>query len=663
MTKSTISTTAQPQGFVANLLFSSNIKNAALIDDVYNDIEDKEIEIEEIRKFHEENEDDSILENLLIELNISKPDDEGLENIEVQTEYLNSLWNARTMSPELRKRIELLFSTRFSKEKDLIKISENLQKLGLSVKTFPADVDANELMTEDRTFDLIFIDYFLGVDNSKDAIAAAERKIREIHQKYDTGKKPVTILMSSSPDAAKHKEQFRKNAKILEGVFRFSPKSDLKDEQVMSLVIGALAKEFIKGHDIQDYVSALCAAAQVAMEKFQQEVRSLNVEDYVFVQNIGLESDDQPLGDYLSWLFGSYWTQLLIGNKLLAKERKKMNDIFKTAFPILHGSPSMKIADIYMDALFEHVGDVAFKPKKRQEVKDSMEKESEENNEIELQARLNSSVQLNLGDLFVKSEDHPVWMIINAQCDLEHTTAHSFSILMIPGNMVPWGLPLVRDESSIWTEFFRFSDKSYRINWDPQLVKSMPLGHFISWKTEEKYKRIFKLKEVFALDIQRSFSARLTRIGLPIAPPITGKLKLAVYYKKPDDSIGTLLTSSNVYAARVPIKNKNNIENKIVFTLKFGQDLVIKVRELGTEFNLGSMREEDLKKMPIATLITNFDKWFFGLATKAHKIPESGKEPVDMSTRVYMASDWSKNGSNADWKKAAIIIDIMNDEE
>ncbi|GAB2961807.1 hypothetical protein GCM10027048_32650 [Hymenobacter coalescens] len=651
----------QPNNFIAGLLATNKMTLAAVIDDAFDPIQDDEITEDQIREFHQNNDADETFDELLIKLNITKPDDDELQDKKRRTAYLNDLWKARTGSPQLREMLGSLLQVRLQKDLDLTLICENLTKLGIKVSCFGSDVTAEDLVTgEERFFDFVFIDYFLGTDDSQEAIRLAEEKIREVHTCCTTARKPVTVLMSSSPDAAKHKDGFRKNAELVEGVFRFSAKSELKDEHILSLVVGALAKEFAHSHEIQAYVTALCSAAENALVRFREDVRSLSVEDYVFIQNLGLEKDEQPLGDYVTWLYSSYWEQSLMRDQNLQMQQKKLNSVFQSNYPILHGQPSPKLADVYMSTIFEEHTDLVNNARVIAQAKKAFEAaESLENQEI-VQSHLNASLVLSLGDVFEKSAADPVWMVINAQCDLARAyKVPTQSVLLVPGKLTPWSAVFERDEEVVRTEFFRIDNNAYRIVWDVKSVMSLPFNQVWSWKRKEGYSRRLRLKLPFALDVQRAFATKLTRIGLPVPPPLTSAVNIEVYHRIKRGTPYLVVPTSTAYASQVGIRGPYNaIESKLLFTLPFAQQLGAAVRDLATTLGPGFTPTATQLKHPMVSLAENFEEWFFTLAGKPQALPKSGKS-LPLGENVLLTLDWDWS-TQLDWNKTSLIINVLS---
>lgn len=642
---------------VTQLLANSEMTKAAVIDDAFDPLAEDELDVDGLRRLYQENAENPVFTSALQSLGIEQMREEDLEEGEPQLlTHLNQLWEDRDYSPEFRVLLRPLFGARLDKVADVERLCANLRILGVEVECIDSNVTEKRELFENGSFQFVFIDYFLGQENS-DSIERAAGAIRNIHS-WCGDKKPITVLMSSHENIDQQKENFRKKAGLMEGVFRFSGKSELSNEPILTLLMGALAKEFSDRHEFQFYTDALIKAAEDALEEFRQDVRSLKAEDYIFIQNLGLQKDEHPLGDYIAWLYGSYWGHLLLRNKGLQEQQRKLDSFFIADFPILHGQPSTVLADIYMSALFEEHEDVGIHPRQAQQSHKGEQDEAETTLK-----QSNNSLYLHLGDVFTDGENERVWMVISAQCDLERTVPGEQSIFLIPGVLKPLAEVVGKGETSIRTEFFRPKDQSqaFRIVWKPQEVQTRRFDAIPEWKSAGNLKRTHRLRLPYALEVQHAFTSNLSRIGLPVPPPLSQSVAIRVLHGKEGGNIQVILPQSSDYASRVMVRgDSNSIETRIVFTFPFARDLKKKLTELAISYGFDHMEEDEKRQHPLATLISNFDKWFFALASKPQKMPGAVKLE-DCGTKVFMSKGWS-NDVGIDWKRAAILIDVLEDE-
>ncbi len=137
------------------------------------------------------------------------------------------------------------------------------------------------------------------------------------------------------------------------------------------------------------------------------------------------------------------------------------------------------------------------------------------------------SLYLHLGDLFGKDNSEEVWMVINAQCDLEREPSPDINIFLIPGILKPINENI---NSPLRTHLFKRDNKSYRIIWETKKVRSIKYGNFYYWKMINNFTRWSRMKLPFAIEIQQAFANNMTRIGMPVPPPISESIKIEVFF-------------------------------------------------------------------------------------------------------------------------------------
>jgi hypothetical protein len=634
------------------------IKNrVAVIDDAFDNVEKGEVSISDYLEFYKTVNDNGEFDLLLAEFDLTAPqleaDDEQSDEF---IAFLQKLWNYRD-EPKLSILKEAqLFSDKFSKLSDLEKICKNLENLHLSVERINSKVEDLKIFNSGE-FIFVFMDFNLGFKPGPEAIKNAQNKVKAIYESCPEDSKPITILMSSMPEVAKQKDTFQLDSDMLEGVFRFSPKNALISSNKSKLLIRAYKDEFTSNHALQNYINALTAAAIDALEKFKTEVRMMRIDDYVFIQNSALLEQAQPLGDYLAWLYGSHWANLLLGNSNLKTQQSIIDRVLSRTPPLHHEVPSPKVSDIYMSALFEdELSPISYHP---------LEPEGKlTNNPTSALAKL---PYLHLGDLFTKPGENIVWMVLNAQCDLERANEENKkrSIFLVPGTLhLLQKSPLI---SNYKTEFFKFNGVQYRISWEVKNVLSIPHDEFEGWQKKTLYERRHRLRLPFALEIQQAFSASVTRVGLPVSPPFTQDLKLEVLFKEADGSASVLLSSSTEFAFQ-PVTRKEDkfVRLTLGFALALNEALDSKKEKLQKELELqattlSTRTSESFKHLTEAILtidkiLNKFEDSFYD--KKGFNYPEAGKVSEAFKGYISVAADVQKNSFPTS-AKSFILFNII----
>jgi len=633
-----------PTAEALSVLAASPRPKAAIIDDAFDDVEAGEIAVTAYLEFEQVANEEGRLDQLLEELHLVAPvvyPDEA-PSAEFLT-FLQQLWLHRRTNEQLRLLVDdRLFRDKVDKLNALETICRNLEGSDIDVERIDSRVEDVSMFTS-GDFVYVFMDYNLGIQPGPAAVANAKAKAREIYNNCPAGKKPVTVLMSSEPNIQPLIERFQQETDMLEGVFRFSPKEQLQDSQKFSLLIRAYRQEFANSHALQDYIHSLIKAAKEAQHQFEQEVRSLRIEDYAFIQNAVLRTEAQPLGDYLAWLYGAHWTNLLLRNAALREQQTFIDKVFADKPPLYHRPPSPILATIYMSALFEeNLGPIELHP---------MEKAGN--------SPLAKLPYLHLGDLFTKSGNTSVWMVLNAQCDLERPKAETAdrSILLLRGTLVPFDKNALKDHK---TELFFFEEKTYRIKWNVKQVDTVAHDKLLEWQESQGVERRFRLRLPFALELQQAFSASLTRVGLPVSPPLTQDLQVEVLFHNQHDTVEVFLPARQEYAF-LPVTRGDNKMARLTlnFALDFKEALLNRQRELRTALTGQEQHNALFRKAlsKVEALLANFDDWFFEKTEFTYPINEKNSWLFPNLVGLMLNADKTKLPA-----QATFVLNIVTTE-
>jgi hypothetical protein len=449
----------------------------------------------------------------------------------------------------------------------LERIEEHLQhELGLTLGTFGSSASVVDMSRDPAQ--LILLDWRLGEDRES-AIEAAARKATEIHKQWPPEQiRPLIVLMSSDPKVTSEAEEFRRRSGLMAGMFNAVSKADLTDQFSLHMQLVSLAMSLPAGHRVQAFIEAVRENVKKVGEDFVSGISALTLSDYAYIQSLSLQADGQPLGDYLMWLFSAYFGHLLFG-RAMREQRDKLDQLTFKPLPS-QTVPSRQLAEMYRYALFDvDVGPVTSHPRARSgSMGDDIGSAPE--GEVTAQVADTKDPMLSLGDVFVTvrgeaseagggvgadAEGPPaadqinlvehaeesalpdLMMIINAQCDLGFAPEggrmieRGRSILLLPGTLHPLQEPIPDSYSDApHTELYEYEGRGYRVLWNTKEVKTVPYGEFRRWHDgaddpqlgsgTARHERKARLRLPFALEVQRAFAADLTRVGMPVAPPI-----------------------------------------------------------------------------------------------------------------------------------------------
>lgn len=406
-------------------------------------------------------------------------------------------------------------------KKDALNSFCELLKNELSVKI--TKLDSKEPFTC-ADAKIIFIDYYLGANFDRNAIENSIKIAKDIYEKYENDlNKPLIVLMSSQDISEEMRTSFRDDSGLLGGMFEFISKNDIADRNKIILKLGAIAQSLPLSCQIQHFVESIENGIKDASDKFIKGIKRLSLEDYVYIQKLSLQEDGHPLGDYMLWLYSAYFGHLLFEeNQAIKNTQSELDKLTFTQFTPCQKQPTLYLAEIYKSALFSKVDDVGEHPRTPDGSKNTY---------------------LNLGDLFIKDHQNDVLMVINAQCDLSFAPDSkkrlfkpNRTILLIQGKLHPLTdkIDNEADKKKIRTELFEYEGKAYKILWDTKSIISQPYGRIRSWLEMKKYKRESCLRLPFALEVQHAFASDLTRVGMPVSPPIYKPVKVCLFRQNLD---------------------------------------------------------------------------------------------------------------------------------
>jgi hypothetical protein len=482
---------------IAQRLGNYGIKRIAIIDDAYDlPVRSDFAGSDALEQFFAEVDSDAEARAELETIDVKLNDANDLTD-----EILRVLFDKRQSLVASRRYCDRLFRLVEEKLSELKPLYDSLKgDLGLEVDRFGAKDELTDLTTK-----VIFIDYYLGL--GQDAHEVAKSIARQTYGKYENEpSKPLIILMTSREISEEMIAAFRDESGLLGGTFYFVHKKDFSNKDKLHLKIGAWAMAMPYSEKIQTFVNTLQRVINNVADQFIRDIRKLSVDDYGYIQKLSLHEDGQPLGDYMLWLYSAYFGKILFEAPDVREQQEVIDAMAFDDLPPSQIKPSLQLAEIYKSALFATVEDVGIHP------------HDEKDSQI---------MYLHLGDLFMKDGDSEVWMVLNAQCDLEFAPdavrkpKPERSILMISGR-----LRLLSDALDDIarrlprTELFEHGGTAYRILWNTKKIHSPSHGEFKEWKEKFEYKRIAQLRLPYALEVQRAFAADLTRVGMPVAPPI-----------------------------------------------------------------------------------------------------------------------------------------------
>lgn len=526
--------TAEPAVLnTAGFLIQRGIRRVIMIDDAFDLISREQLGVQALENFFAEVEQNKELADAIKRLGVT------LEKVEDLTdEALQKLFDGRNNAQCLSDHLSLLFDqTFYSSLRDADDIRQNLCNLKLDVEIYGSD------KTPDKTDCKIFLlDYRLGpISQAAESLANAVAMAKSIYAQYtETEEKPVIILMSSEQLQEDQVRRFREDSKLLGGMFQHIHKSLLKQRESLERKLIAVAMSLPVAHVIEALIASVDRSIISSHDLFTASMRSLSLEDYIYIQRLSLKEDGQPFGDYLLWLFSSEFHRQVFESEDVIAKQKDVDALQSLELPPRQIRPSAELAKMYKSALFRTV---------------SREIETHPQGSADQDYPL-----LALGDIFIK--DKQLYMVMNPECDLAFSPGSdgrpfpaTKSILLIPGSLESIQNPIPDSaKGKPHTELFLKNGETFGITWDPKRVISETYGGIREWATNNGFRREYRLRLLYALQIQHDFVAEFGRIGNPTAPPIFQPVRLQVYACDDKSKSKLVLGPIDTEAALVSVK-------------------------------------------------------------------------------------------------------------
>jgi len=504
------------------LLRSKGISNVAIIDDAYYKIPSRLFfagpRLGQLRS-NIQAWDKPSKEFEALQLKIDTDDD-------LTDEAIQKIYELRAGTGEIQKWFQDYENEQEQRRAGLRELEEMLRNdLGCAVQTLSpaAQFDAANLPQ------LIFVDYYLDPsDRPENSLVLAEALGQKIASSFAPTDKPFVILMSSKTTVdGPMKAMFREKADFIGGMFYFIPKSDLKRNPTFLIRLAILMRSVDEGRIIQQFVEAFGAELLNAAQRFKSKVRSLSIEDYGYMQQLSLYREGRPLGDYLLWLFGSYFGHLLF--RSVPEQRRQLDSMNFSDVPESDSFPSEEFVDLYKNVVAQEVQELGIHP--RSQLQNGQD-----------QTLLPPDP--HFGDLFI-NEKKEVLMIITPECDLlfapeaeaqrEHRPDQS--VLMVPGKLEELGR--AHESTDVVTSFFPLDERTHQIKWSIKSAESPHFEGLRSFLHEGGYKRRSRIRHPFSTEVQDAFTRDISRVAMPVAPPMLRKASVVICCQGEGDKVDT----------------------------------------------------------------------------------------------------------------------------
>lgn len=407
---------------------------------------------------------------------------------------------------------------------DLEPLISLLDECGLECRTYGQDYDP-----DDNPPDIVFIDLKLthGTDIQIDLPIAVLRKLDEKHK--DAA--PVVFLMSSLEEALEQRhEEFRKKSELYATQFETLKKSSIKQERdlIRQLVEHAKARGLIR--QVHAHRKGWQKAVRAAEAELVRALRDLDLPDYFVLKDVSALHEGVGLGTYITDLLLEFFAHHIEGAPEIGDFAKDLDgwDIKNLPRTRFHVEPAVE--RVYCGNLLHH----------RQRI------EGETKRGIGV-----SHERLRLGDIFLSAElsqsgmPQRALVVMTPECDLarpDDMVKRGSHVLLCEGEVAQFypHEPLRNLSAEITPVLLEYrvpgtvQDVKLIISWKKKRPSVWNLADIKALAEEQtrKWHHAGRLRPLFALELQHTLTADLSRVGVQGSPAIHRPHGLTVLVRK-----------------------------------------------------------------------------------------------------------------------------------
>ncbi|OPG72008.1 hypothetical protein B1219_17710 [Pseudomonas ogarae] len=396
-----------------------------------------------------------------------------------------------------------------------------LEETKVSWKPFGSDYEAR-----DEVPDIVFIDLKISHSTVLD-VSKAVSIVRKIQARHPDAI-PIIFLMSSLTVALKEKrDEFRRSCDLYASQFEKLNKDMFKRTRELQRMIADYVSAYPAIKSVRGYHAAWENAIQGAANRFQTQLRDLDVADYVALKDISLAHEKSSVGGYLTEVLMEYFLYELQGSPDI---HALAGDIDKWAKGNIRSRFNINKA-----AETVYLSNIIFNPELLK---------SEESSGLGYKGG-----KFNLGDVFLyedpKTKEYiKAAVVMSPACDLaryDYKDKKANHILLCEGDVSKFdgAVPVrnIKTESPVGPLIVDYVGKDgkskYLINWNAKRPLSWcaeGVANVVAQKTPWCFAA--RMRMLYAIQLQRAMTNDLSRVGVQVAPSIYEPHGVAVYCRE-----------------------------------------------------------------------------------------------------------------------------------
>ena len=432
---------------------------------------------------------------------------------------------------------------------------------------------------------------------------------------------PAIVLMSSEQVKARA-QRFRQSVERLGGNvlavrFRFLQKGWVSKEgdnlKINNEAADALldtSQGFVFGQVLHQALKEWKGGAEKALQAVLHEIGSLEPKDFAYLFRFRLVSEGERMGDYLEWLFGENLRALVAEKVDWSSEPFRRIDDQELSKGIegAFDGPSVPIA-----RLFQRVR------------VDDHERENRPRH--------------RLGDMFIKSAEKRVMVVITPDCDLVPRGAGPKvkRVLTMDGELRSFD-----QESASADQFIFYNDKAFSLKWNPKALNTFAVSGPGSLGSMRGVEFLGTLRPLYAQEVQRLALTDLGRIGLAVAPTMGVDASVAVHLRTKaanGSQYEALEVPGTARATVLPERGDLAKGHRVLLRRSYVHALIDKLREVDPE----SLLPNDATKLADFLREKNEEQLISGFLIKGATTKDKG--PLGTTIKIAAKPDRDKDAA------------------
>lgn len=630
------------------LLRETNVRTAAIIDDVYDEVPRAE-DVAESQGWP------SFIDDLVGEVELIKavfPDYDAFsaEQLRDSDEFVGAVWGLRdTISERLWNLLFEEYSRALQTDRRFLSdLEARLQALGVEPK--PA---GRKALDDIGGEDVVFIDLFLGAAQLNADMRRSIGVIKKLLSERPTSP-PLVILMSSSNVLEANKIPFRDDAGLIGAMFRVHSKRELLAPGGVERVLERLATSKPDATRVANFIHRIDKGIDKAKVDFLRTVRRLDLSDYVHIRELLLSREGQPIGSYMLDVFDRVLQHEIEANAETIDAAIELNKIDGSRYPLAHVSGTSDTQDLVARTIWQH------------------------------QARLNipstvAGIPVSFGDLLLKrslldDQDHSAesceaLLVVTPSCDLMREDGARTVLHMTGALRALTHKDWTYGEAKARTPILILPDgERMWIKWELKHPQTFTLQQLTTMLDRDAgtHRIAMRFREGQALELQQQMLADLGRVGVMAKMPATFPVRVKVSYHGTDSELREFRLPQLDDKGAVCYSGQDDQGNpniKLVLSEEAVDEVLSAIRELTSDLvsararpalailqgatNLAAQLESGLKiKEGTSTISVNFEK--------------DGADASQVVGSIYRTQ--AKSQPNAKYAIFVEVVDIAKDD-